>query len=191
MAFTKITEESVSEWLCANPRLAQDDHNKDMMCWYVDYMAKKGRESEISIESLSAFCSANAGSLHWLRDENEIQNAAQAAAQAEAARIAALPPEPKQPERLRGLSARERLASIGVETSGRVNHASATAENERLAASVRKAQQQAAQIKAEQDRRKAIQAARETVVFRANGRVDYAGTADARRRALAALSVSE
>ena len=119
---TPITEETANAWLEANPRLVQDQHNQDIMFKYINYLKSKGRESELSIEGLSAFVNLNSSQTPLkLRDESEIRKAA---ADAAAAPYHHRTPEPPKPEpRLKGLTVSERLASVGVQASHHVSHA--------------------------------------------------------------------
>jgi hypothetical protein len=190
---TPITEESAQAFFAANPRIAEDQHNSDLVLWWADYLRQKDRQDELTIENLAKFLDANKENVHWLRDPAEIQNAAQAAAQAEAARIAALPPEPKKPDKLKGLTTAERLGSLGIMASQHQSHSDKSANDQKQRNLIAEMARDANRMQQEKARQAAIAEARSIIVYRPGpgGRIDHGQTQDQRRKTLKALGISE
>jgi hypothetical protein len=186
----EFNEENINKWIEANPRFATDEFNINLLSKYLQLAAKAGREIA-TIEAMSALINANSRDFHWLRDEAEISSAVAKA-------VAAQPkPEPPKQERLKGLTPAERLYHLGVPVSGVVRAGMAHSDreqNDRKQSSVLQAiAKEAATTRAEIERQEKIAEARSITIYSAgpNGRVNHAATADARRRALAALGLTE
>lgn len=174
---TAFSEENISAFFERSNQFAQDDHNMDLLVKYIKYQRSHNRE--LSIEALAEFIRMNSGVFHWLRDEKEI-----------AAAVEAAKPKPEPPQKLKGLTRAEKLYQVGVIATTHLSHADRAENDSKTDNVIQKMAKEAAKTQREIERRAAIDEARSIVIYRA-GRVSHGETADARRKALAALGVKE
>ena len=172
---TAFTEENLTDFFDRSSQFCQDEHNKDLLLKYIDHCTRLGYE--LTIESLAAHIKRNEREFHWLRSEQEI-----------AAVRAAAKPEPPKQERLKGLTIAEKLYQVGVTATTHLSHADKNLNDQKQSSILKQMAKEAAKTQAKIERQQKIEEARNIVIYRA-GRVSHGETADARRRALAALGV--